>query len=428
MASVKIGIIGLGYAGFPMTLLFSKVYDVVGFDLSETRVAELNAYYDRGGDTDSRQIKEMLESGRVLLTTEVEKLRACNFYVVVVPTPVDNDNKPDLTYIIRASREVGSVLSPGDTVVFESTVYPGATEEICVPEIEAASGLKLNEDFFVGYSPERINPGDRMHTADNIIKVTSGSTPEAARFIDGVYASVLGEGFTWQASSISVAEACKVVENAQRDVNIAFVNEVAKILHSLNIDVNEVIDAMDTKWNALGFRPGLVGGHCIGIDPYYLIACAASRGVEAGLMTAARKVNSSMPQFAVDNIISQLRTNGKTLDNARVLLLGFTFKENCPDVRNTRVADIYSIISTHTRDITVLDPRANRELCRTAYGIEVVNDEREIAGRQYDAVVLCVAHKEFDECDFARYMAPNGIFYDVKGVAKQNRRIHKENI
>ena len=422
MEFVRIGIIGLGYAGFPMTLLFSKVYDVVGFDLSESRVAELNACHDRGGDTDRVQIREMLESGRVLLTTDLEQLRSCNFYVVVVPTPVDSDNKPDLSYIINASRKVGSVLSAGDTVVFESTVYPGATEQVCVPEIEAASGLKLNRDFFVGYSPERINPGDRLHTANNIIKVTSGSTPEAARFIDSVYASVLGEGFTWQASSISVAEACKVVENAQRDVNIAFVNEVAKILHALNIDVNEVIDAMNTKWNALGFRPGLVGGHCIGIDPYYLIACAANHGVEAGLMSAARRVNSSMPQFAVDNVMAQMQAQGKTLDKASVLLLGFTFKENCPDVRNTRVADIYRIISAHTGDITVLDPRANRELCRTAYGIEVLNDEKEIEGRKYDAVVLCVAHDEFLDFDFEKYMADGGTFYDVKGAAKRNRR------
>ena len=415
LTDVKIGFIGLGYAGFPMACLFSRRYKVVGFDTSETRIAELKSACDHCGDVSSKDIRDMLERGAEFTST-LEDLRSCNFYVIVVPTPVDNNFRPDVSYIKAASHEVGRVLSKGDIVVFESTVYPGATEEICVPAIEDASGMKYNEDFFVGYSPERINPGDRLHTPDNVVKVTSGSTPEAAAFIDRVYASVLGEGRTWQASSISVAEAAKIVENTQRDVNIAFMNEVAQILNALDIDTNEVIDAMSTKWNALGFRPGLVGGHCIGVDPYYLIERASTKGISAGLMMMARSVNNAMPGYVTEHIIQSLESvSGIKATRARILLLGFTFKENCPDIRNTRVVDIYNLLQSYTPEITVYDPMADVEMSEKLYGVRVCTDERELTPDFYDAIVLCVAHDEFRGFDFGRYGAAHTVVYDVKG-------------
>ena len=415
IANVKIGFIGLGYAGFPMACLFSRKYKVVGYDISDTRIAELKSLIDRCGDVSSNDISEMLQRGSEF-TSNIEDLRSCNFYVVVVPTPVDNNFKPDVSYIKAASCEVGSILSKGDVVVFESTVYPGATEEICVPAIEAASGLRFNEDFFVGYSPERVNPGDHLHTPDNIVKVTSGSTAEAAAFIDKVYAAVMGKGKTWQASSIRVAEAAKIVENTQRDVNIAFMNEVAQIMNALDIDTNEVIDAMSTKWNALGFRPGLVGGHCIGVDPYYLIERASTRGISAGLMTLARSVNNSMPGYVVEHVLQSLEATGCVkVPKSRILLLGLTFKENCPDIRNTRVVDIYRLLCAHTPYVTVYDPKADKSMAKRMYGMDVCTDVSELCESGYDAIVLCVAHEEFLDFDFARFGASHTVVYDVKG-------------
>lgn len=421
LPQLKVGFIGLGYAGFPMACLFARRYDVVGFDVSETRIAELNAAVDRCGDVEADEIRAILDRGAVL-TTDIRALQPCNFYVIAVPTPVDKHFHPDVTFIKSASREVGSVLSKGDTVVFESTVYPGATEEVCIPVIESVSGLKCNEDFFVGYSPERINPGDKLHTPCNVVKVTSGSTPEAARFIDTVYASILGEGRTWQASSIRVAEASKVIENTQRDVNIAFMNEIAQILNALEIDTNEVIDAMNTKWNALGFRPGLVGGHCIGVDPYYLIERAATKGIAAGLIMTARTINDSMPGFVTEKVIQLLRARGATDPaEARILLLGFTFKENCPDIRNTRIIDIYQLMKNYTEDVSVYDPWADPAQVRKSYGISVFDREEQLAGRQFDAIVLCVAHEAFRRFALERYLSSDGVIYDVKGIFEQEK-------
>ena len=422
ISDIKIGFIGLGYAGFPMACLFSRRYKVVGFDLSESRIAELKSAFDHCGDVNSQAIQEMVMRGGEF-TSNLEDLRPCNFYVIVVPTPVDKNFRPDISYIKAASYEVGSVLNKGDIVVFESTVYPGATEEICVPAIEAASGLKYNEDFYVGYSPERINPGDRLHTPDNVVKVTSGSTPEAAAFIDKVYASVLGEGRTWQASCIRVAEAAKIVENTQRDVNIAFMNEIAQIMNALDIDTNEVIDAMSTKWNALGFRPGLVGGHCIGVDPYYLIERASTKGISASLMTMARSVNNAMPGYVTEHIIQSLETvGGVKVGKSRILLLGFTFKENCPDIRNTRVVDIYRLLRGYASTVTIYDPRVDKELAERIYGIDVCTSESELGTNEYDAIVLCVAHDEFRDFDFSRHGASHTVVYDVKGFLPRDAR------
>ena len=420
ISDIKIGFIGLGYAGFPMACLFSRRYKVVGFDLSESRIAELKSAFDHCGDVNSQAIQEMVMRGGEF-TSNLEDLRPCNFYVIVVPTPVDKNFRPDISYIKAASYEVGSVLNKGDIVVFESTVYPGATEEICVPAIEAASGLKYNEDFYVGYSPERINPGDRLHTPDNVVKVTSGSTPEAAAFIDKVYASVLGEGRTWQASCIRVAEAAKIVENTQRDVNIAFMNEIAQIMNALDIDTNEVIDAMSTKWNALGFRPGLVGGHCIGVDPYYLIERASTKGISASLMTMARSVNNAMPGYVTEHIIQSLESLGHVkVSKSRILLLGFTFKENCPDIRNTRVLDIYRLLRGHTADVTIYDPKVDRELAERIYDIEVCTTVEDLSPSGYDAIVLCVGHEEFRDFDFERFAASHTVVYDVKGFLSRD--------
>lgn len=414
--SLKIGFIGLGYAGFPMARLFSRKYDVVGFDISASRIAELNAAVDRCGDIAGDEIKDMLDRGAVL-TTDIEALRPCNFYVIVVPTPVDKHMCPDVSFLKAASREVGEVLCKGDCVVFESTVYPGATEEVCIPEIEEVSGLKCNEDFYVGYSPERINPGDRLHAPGNVVKVTSGSCPEAAEFIDKVYKSILGEQNTWRASSIRIAEATKVVENTQRDVNIAFMNEIAQILNAFDIDVNEVIDAMNTKWNALGFRPGLVGGHCIGVDPYYLVEWAATKGFAAGLMSMARSINSSMPGFVTEKVVQLLSRHGKTdLSQSRILLLGFTFKENCPDIRNTRVIDIYHLMKAYTENIEVCDPWADPTLVEQTYGVHLSSEE-DIRGERFDAVLLCVSHDCFKEFDTEGLLTEDGVLYDVKGFS-----------
>ena len=422
ISNIKIGFIGLGYAGFPMACLFSRKYKVVGFDLSESRIEELKQGLDHCGDVSSKDIHDMVQRGGEF-TSNLEDLRQCNFYVIVVPTPVDKNFRPDVSYIRSASYEVGSVLNRGDVVVFESTVYPGATEEICVPAIEEASGMKYNEDFFVGYSPERINPGDRLHTPDNVVKVTSGSTPEAAAFIDKVYESVLGKGKTWQASSISVAEAAKIVENTQRDVNIAFMNEVAQILNALDIDTSEVIDAMSTKWNALGFRPGLVGGHCIGVDPYYLIERASTKGISASLMTMARSVNNAMPGYVTEHIIQSLDARGGVkVGKSRILLLGFTFKENCPDIRNTLVVDIYRLLRGYASSVTIYDPKVDKELAERIYDIDVCTSEQELGEQEFDAIVLCVAHDEFRDFDFSRYGAAHTVVYDVKGFLPRDTR------
>lgn len=412
---LKIGFVGLGYAGFPMACLFAAKYPVVGFDLSKRRVAELNSGIDHCGDVTREEIECMFVNGAII-TSNISDLQDCNVFIVAVPTPVDKNNRPDVSFIANASREVGSVLKKGDIVIYESTVYPGATEEICVPVLEETSGLKFNEDFFVGYSPERINPGDKINTPRNVVKVTSGSTPESAKIINDIYANVLGRELTFPASSIKVAEACKVVENAQRDVNIAFINEAAKVLNSMGIDTNEVVDAMNTKWNSLGFRPGFVGGHCIGVDPYYLIDRAKMQGVDTHLMTSARKINNSMAKYVVDKVVEKLRERfGKDIHEARVLILGFSFKENCPDIRNSKIYDVYRLMKQHTKNVIIYDPVVDSELVRNLYHLTISTNPRQISRYKYDAILLCVAHQAFKNLNIKQLCAEKGFVYDIKG-------------
>lgn len=418
----NVGCIGLGYAGFPMACLFSKYYPIVGYDISEQRIKQLRQNYDHNGDVSPEEIKALFEGGS-LITNNLNELEKCDFYIVCVPTPVDSKMKPDMSYLISASASVGKVLKKGDIVVYESTVYPGATEEVCVPVLEEVSGLKFNEDFFVGYSPERINPGDKEHKPENIVKVTSGSTPEVCEIVSDVYESVVGKGNVHPVSSIKVAEACKVIENAQRDINIAFMNEMAQVLGAMDIDTNEVVDAMNTKWNALGFRPGLVGGHCIGIDPYYLCYKAKEKGVETGLMNMARSINNSMPEYIVDNVVEDIKSEtGVKLRDARVLIMGVTFKENCPDIRNTKVLDIYKELSRKVPHTVVYDPNADPELVKNYYGIDLLTDISQLEGRKFNAILLSVAHDKFKDFDYKRYLKPHGFIYDVKGFVPESVR------
>ena len=416
--NIKIGFVGLGYAGFPTACLLAEKYELVGFDLSESRISSLKQCVDTCNDVEPEKIKAILDRGTVL-TTDKDCLKDCNFFIVTVPTPIDYNNAPDMSYVISATEEVASVLKKGDIVTYESTVYPGATEEVCVPILEEISGLKFNQDFFVGYSPERINPGDKVHTVVNTVKITSGSTPEAAKIINDVYASILENG-TYLASSIKVAEAAKVIENAQRDINIAFMNEIAMIFDALGIDTNDVIDAASSKWNFLPFRPGLVGGHCISVDPYYLIEKAKAHGAVADLMIAARKINNSMGYFIAEKVISLMRKNGLCPEGSNILILGFTFKENCPDARNTKVIDIYSNLKKYTSNITVVAPWTNPDKAQHEYGIDVVPDMNQLSGRKFDAVIMAVAHDKFNSLHIEDLVVQNGVVYDVKGKLDRN--------
>ena len=405
----------MGFAGFPMACIFSKKYEIVGYDLSQRRIAELQSGIDHCGDVADADIKAMLDKG-TLLTSDINDLRPCDIIIVTVPTPVDANLQPDLYDLTLACREVGSGIKKNDIVVFASTVYPGATEDVCVPILEQASGLHYNQDFFVGYAPERINPGDRLHTVENTVKITSGSTPEAARVVNEVYAEVLGQDMTYPVSSIKVAEACKIVENTQRDVNVAFINEVARLLRVLNIDTNEVIDAMNTKWNALGFRPGLVGGHCIGVDPYYLTVKAKEVNVDTPIMSTARLTNNSMSAYVVDSVRRVLKDRlGDNIAKAKILILGFTFKENVPDVRNTKVVEIYTGLKKVTPTVTIYDPVADREMVKNIYHLKIAPSIAQIARNKYDAIVLCVAHDDFRDFDLASHLTPSGFVYDLKG-------------
>ena len=412
MKSYKIGIIGLGYVGFPLACLFAKKYPTVGYDPYKERVARLSEGVDVTNEISTEVIQARL-STHLHCTATPNELRDCNVYIVAVPTPIDLYQQPDLTALREASSTVGSLLKQDDIVIYESTVYPGVTEEVCVPILEQTAGLTFNRDFYVGYSPERINPGDKQHTVENICKITSGSTPEIAREIDALYNSVLTGG-TYLASSIKVAEAAKVIENAQRDVNIAFMNEIAKIFNILDIDTNAVIDAASSKWNFLPFRPGLVGGHCIGVDPYYLIQKAKLHGVSPRLMMEARKTNDSMGGYIAYQIINQLCLRGLPVKDSRVLLLGFTFKENCPDTRNTKVIDIYRTLQHFTDNITVYDPFANAERVAEEYGLTLTTELAQLP-TDNDVVVLCVPHQCILQTDVYQYLKPEGIIYDVKG-------------
>lgn len=409
---IRICVIGLGYVGLPLARLFSTKFPTIGFDMNQSRVDALMSGHDATLEVDDALLQEAISKYGFVCTTDLEQIRDCNFYVVAVPTPVDRNNHPDLTPLLGASHTVGQVISRGDVVVYESTVYPGVTEEECLPQVERVSGLKFNEDFFAGYSPERINPGDKEHTVEKIRKVTSGSTPEIAQLVDSVYNAVLING-THLAPSIRVAEASKIIENSQRDVNIAFMNELAKIFNAMGIDTNDVLEAAASKWNFIRLKPGLVGGHCISVDPYYLIQKAQVYGVLPRLMTNARRLNDGMGDYVANQVIRCMNLRGVMVKDARYLLLGITFKENCPDIRNTKVVDIYHTLSQYSSDITVYDPWANPESVQRAYGIQIQNH---LPQQQFDAVILCVAHSQFMQLDVRSLVRGNGVVYDVKGV------------
>ena len=417
LKETKIGVIGLGYVGLPLARLFSTKYPTVGFDMNQRRVDALMAGHDATLEVSDDLLQEAIGKHGFVCTTDIEKIRDCNFYVVAVPTPVDENNRPDLTPLIGASQTVGKVISKGDVVVYESTVYPGVTEEECLPVVEKVSGLKFNVDFFAGYSPERINPGDKLHTVEKILKVTSGSTPEVADYVDGVYNSVLING-THKAPSIRVAEASKIIENSQRDVNIAFMNELAKIFNAMGIDTHDVIEAAATKWNFIKLSPGLVGGHCISVDPYYLIQKAQVYGVLPRVMSNARRLNDGMGAYVANQTVKCMNKKGVLVKDAKILILGITFKENCPDIRNTKVVDIYHTLQEYTGNITVCDPWASPERVRKEYGIDV---DREIPADKFDAVILAVAHKEFQGVDVRSLVHEGGVVYDVKGVLDRDQ-------
>lgn len=412
MSNTKICVIGLGYVGLPLARLFSTKFATIGFDMNQARVDALMSGHDATLEVSDELLQDAINNYGFRCTTNIDEIKDCNFYVVAVPTPVDENNRPDLRPLWGASETVGKVISKGDIVVYESTVYPGVTEEECLPVVERVSGLKFNEDFFAGYSPERINPGDKEHTVEKIKKVTSGSTPEIADLVDSVYNAVLING-THKAPSIKVAEASKIIENSQRDVNIAFMNELAKIFNAMEIDTRDVIEAAASKWNFIKLSPGLVGGHCISVDPYYLIQKAQVYGVLPRIMFSARRLNDGMGAYVAEQTIKCMNKKGVLVKDAKVLILGVTFKENCPDIRNTKVVDIYHTLTEYTDNITIYDPWANMEQVRNEYNLEVVN---ELPKDKYDAVILAVAHKEFLQIDISSLVADNGVVYDVKGI------------
>ena len=417
MQDIKICVIGLGYVGLPLARLFSTKFKTIGFDKNQTRVDALNAGKDTTLEVSDELLQEAIEKHGFRCTTNIEEIKESNFYVVAVPTPVDENNRPDLRPLIGASQTVGQVIKKGDIVVYESTVYPGVTEEECLPVVEQVSGLVFNKDFYAGYSPERINPGDKEHTVEKIKKVTSGSTPEIADIIDNVYNSVLING-THKAPTIKVAEASKIIENSQRDVNIAFMNELAKIFNAMDIDTHDVIEAAASKWNFIKLSPGLVGGHCISVDPYYLIQKAQVYGVLPRVMSSARRLNDGMGEYVAHQVIKLMNKKGVLVKDANILLLGITFKENCPDIRNTKIVDIHSTLSEYTNNITIYDPWADKAEVKHEYGLEITNTLD--ATEKYDAVVLGVAHKEFLNLDIKALLNEVGVVYDVKGILDRN--------
>jgi UDP-N-acetyl-D-galactosamine dehydrogenase len=412
----KIAIIGLGYVGLPLAVAFAEKYKVIGFDINSHRVSELNSGNDETLEIENELLNQVLDIDNVNsiglhLTTEKKAISDCNIYIVTVPTPTDKHNRPVLTPMIKASETIAVHLSKGDIVIYESTVYPGVTEDEMVPVLEKNSGLKFNEDFYCGYSPERINPGDKEHTVTKILKVTSGSTPQIAEIIDQLYKSIIVAG-THKAPCIKVAEAAKVIENSQRDINIAFVNELSKIFNLIGIDTNDVLEAAGTKWNFLKFKPGLVGGHCIGVDPYYLAQKAQEVGYHPEIILAGRRLNDSMGQYVATEVVKLMMRKDIKVLNSKVLLLGFTFKEDCPDVRNTRVIDIYNELRNFDINIEVYDPWVNSQEVKHDYNIEILNS---FPKGNYAAVILAVAHKEFLDMDI-KSLSPNGVIFDVKGV------------
>ncbi|RHE86470.1 nucleotide sugar dehydrogenase [Bacteroides intestinalis] len=417
----RICVVGLGYVGLPLARLFSTKYETIGFDMNQQRVDMLNAAHDSTLEVPDELLKEAINRYNFKCTTNIDDIRNCNFYIVAVPTPVDVNNRPDLKPLLNASETVGKVIKKGDIIVYESTVYPGVTEEECIPIVEVVSGLDFNIDFFVGYSPERINPGDKDHTVETIKKVTSGSTPQVADIIDKVYSSILING-TYKASSIKVAEASKIIENSQRDVNIAFMNELAKIFNAMGIDTNDVIEAASTKWNFIKLKPGLVGGHCISVDPYYLIQKAQVYGVLPRVMSAARRLNDGMGDYVASQVIKLMNKKGIMVKGARVLLLGITFKENCPDIRNTKIVDIYSTLKEYTDNIVVYDPWADPKAVFDEYGINILTSNWKRLEGQFDVVILGVAHKQFKNKDIRKLLRNDlGVVYDVKSTLSREQ-------
>lgn len=413
MDNYRICVIGLGYVGLPLARLFSTKYPTIGFDLNQNRVAALMQGHDSTLEVSDDLLQEAIDKNGFRCTSCLDDIKDCNIYIVAVPTPVNDDNTPDLKPLWGASETVGKVISKGDIVIYESTVYPGVTEEECLPVVEKVSGLKFNEDFFAGYSPERINPGDKLHTVEKIKKVTSGSTPEIADIVDNLYNSVLVNG-THKAPTIRVAEASKIIENSQRDVNIAFMNELAKIFNAMGIDTHDVIEAAASKWNFIKLSPGLVGGHCISVDPYYLIQKAQVYGVLPRIMHSARRLNDGMGAYVANQVIRCMNLKGAKVKDAKILILGITFKENCPDIRNTKVVDIYHTLQEYTENITVYDPWADAGRVKKEYGIDTVANLPE--SEKYDAVILAVAHNDFASVDFKSLINEDGVIYDVKGI------------
>jgi UDP-N-acetyl-D-galactosamine dehydrogenase len=417
MKNKKIAVVGLGYVGLPLARLFATKYSVVGFDINKKRVEELRQGKDTTLEVENEVLQSVLketpsEDNGLFCSADLEDIKDCSYYVITVPTPVDKNNRPDLTPLYKSSGSVGKVLEKGDIVIYESTVFPGATEDECVPVLEKSSGLKFNEDFFVGYSPERINPGDKEHTVEKILKVTAGSTPEVGKKVDELYASVITAG-THLAPTIKVAEAAKVIENSQRDINIAFVNELAKIFNMMNIDTQAVLEAAGTKWNFLPFKPGLVGGHCIGVDPYYLAQKAQEIGYHPEIILAGRRMNDSMGQYVASEVVKLMLQNDQKVKGANILVLGITFKENCPDVRNTKVVDVIKNLKEYGTNVTIYDPLADPGEVQHEYGLRTT---KELPEEKFEAVVLAVAHKEFLDLDLDRLKNGQTVIYDVKGV------------
>lgn len=416
----KIAIIGLGYVGLPLARLFATKYDVVGFDINQNRIDELTNGNDTTLEVESDVLKSVLKQKGsdeigLFCSSNLDDIKNCNYYVVTVPTPIDKNNRPDLTPLYKSSATVGKVLKHGDIVIYESTVYPGVTEDECIPVLEKTSGLKFNKDFYAGYSPERINPGDKLHTVDKILKVTAGSTPEIGIKVNDLYASVITAG-THLAPTIKVAEAAKVIENSQRDINIAFVNELAKIFNLMDIDTHSVLEAAGTKWNFLPFKPGLVGGHCIGVDPYYLAQKAQEVGYHPEIILAGRRVNDGMGNYVASEIIKLMVERDIRIKNSKILALGITFKENCPDVRNTKAVDVINQLESYGTNVTIYDPWANPKEVKHEYNLKTV---QQLPEGKFDAVVLTVAHNEFLNLNIENLLNPNGIIYDVKGIMKK---------
>ena len=435
--NIKICVIGLGYVGLPLARLFSTKFPTIGFDLNEARCESLMKGHDATLEVSDELLQDAIKNHNFICTSDIEKIKDCNFYVVAVPTPVDENNNPDLTPLYGASTTVGKVIKPGDVVVYESTIYPGVTEDECIPVVEKISGLKFNRDFYAGYSPERINPGDKLHTVEKIKKVTSGSTPEIGKLVNDVYSSVITAG-THLAPTIKVAEAAKVIENSQRDINIAFVNELSKIFTLMGIDTQDVLEAASTKWNFLPFKPGLVGGHCIGVDPYYLAQCAQRYGYNPEIILAGRRMNDGMGAYVADRVIKLMLKKGIQVLGSHILILGFTFKENCPDVRNTKVVDIVKALKEYNLNITIYDPWANPEAVKKEYGLDVINNLSELSTlnaphcvvenqdndsdiiNKFDAAIMAVAHRDFKDLKIQNYLKDNHVIFDVKSVMSDN--------